>query len=423
MKNSSIKYFFTLFSVLAICVFNSCNSSSENNEKQKVVIEEVEVIPQTKYGIIVDSLYVFSIIIGENQNLSQLLNPYGIGMGTIDQIAKKSDSIFDLRKMRSGKPLVFLCKNDTSKTVQYVIYEHTPVDYVVFDLRDKILVYLGQKEVRRVISVASGEIESSLWNAIAGRGYDPLLSNTLSDIYAWSIDFFGLQKGDKFKMIYYEEFVDTVRIGYGEVHAAWFFHGDSVYYAIPFLQDSVESFYDQNGNSLRKAFLKAPLQFSRITSRFSNSRLHPILKIRRPHHGVDYAAPVGTPVMTIGDGKVVKMGYSGGAGRMVKVQHNSNYATAYLHLSNYAAGINAGSIVKQGDVIGYVGSSGLSTGPHLDFRFYKNGQPIDPLKVEAPPVEPVKDSLMANFKIICDSLVLELDKIAIQPLPERDSLE
>ena len=170
--------------------------------------------------------------------------------------------------------------------------------------------------------------------------------------------------------------------------------------AIPFVQDSTESFYDENGNSLRKAFLKAPLQFSRVTSRFSSGRMHPILRIRRPHYGVDYAAPAGTPVLAIGDGRVTHTSYDGGSGRMVRITHNSVYSTAYLHLSRFGKGIAPGVSVRQGDIIGYVGSSGLSTGPHLDFRFYKNGSPVDPLKVEAPPVEPVSEENLERFGIV-----------------------
>ena len=177
--------------------------------------------------------------------------------------------------------------------------------------------------------------------------------------------------------------------------------------AIPFIQDGKETYFDIDGNSLRKAFLKAPLQFSRISSRYSSSRLHPILRIRRPHFGVDYAAPVGTPVVSIGDGRIISATTENGSGKMVKIQHNSVYATAYLHLSRFGKGISPGVFVKQGDIIGYVGSSGLSTGPHLDFRFYQNGSPVDPLKVDAPPVEPVSEANNARFEKI-KSVVLSL---------------
>ena len=195
------------------------------------------------------------------------------------------------------------------------------------------------------------------------------------------------------------------------MYAAWFEHAGTEFYAIPLIQDDIESYYDLEGNSLRKAFLKAPLRFSRISSRFSNSRMHPVLRIRRPHHGVDYAAAVGTPVLAIGDGRVTSASYDKSNGRIVRITHNSIYSTAYLHLSRFGTGIKAGKYVKQGDIIGYVGSSGLSTGPHLDFRFYKSGQAVDPLKVDAPPVEPVSEENSEKFRKISSVMKLLLDSI------------
>jgi murein DD-endopeptidase MepM/ murein hydrolase activator NlpD len=269
-------------------------------------------------------------------------------------------------------------------------------------------VWSANKDVDTIRQTFSGSIESSLWNVITGKGANPILAIELSEIYAWSIDFFGLQKGDSIRIIYDELYVDTTSIGIGKIHAAYFRHMNNDFYAIPFVQDSTEEFFDDKGKSLRKAFLKAPLRFSRISSKFSNSRLHPILKIRRPHHGVDYAAPLGTPVQSIGDGKVIKCSYEGGAGHMVKIRHNSIYTTAYLHLSRYGKGIKTGTYVKQGDIIGYVGSSGLSTGPHLDFRFYKNNVPVDPLRVEAPSVDPVREEHMERYLLEKDEVIMSL---------------
>jgi len=224
------------------------------------------------------------------------------------------------------------------------------------------------------------------------------LTNDLSEVFAWTIDFFGLKKGDNFKVIYEELFIDGKPLSSGNIYGAQFNGSGTSVTAIPFIQDDKESFFDPNGISLRKAFLRAPLQFSRISSHFSSARMHPILRIVRPHYGVDYAAPVGTPVHAIGDGRVISATNEGGAGRMVKIQHNSVYATGYLHLSRFGDGISAGKYVKQGDIIGYVGTSGLSTGPHLDFRFYKNGSPVDPLKVEAPSAEPVSEANRNKFE-------------------------
>jgi murein DD-endopeptidase MepM/ murein hydrolase activator NlpD len=219
-------------------------------------------------------------------------------------------------------------------------------------------------------------------------------------MYAWTVDFFGLQPGDHFTVVYDELYVDTLSVGLGRIHAASFNHVGKELLAIPYMQDSVETYFDAEGNSLRRAFLKAPLRFSRISSRFSGSRLHPILKIRRPHYGVDYAAPVGTPVYAIGDGRVIMAGYQSGAGRIVKVRHNGVYTSTYMHLNGFGKGIAAGKYVMQGELLGYVGSSGLSTGPHLDFRVTRNGSPIDPLKMESPPVDPIKPENRVAFNSV-----------------------
>ncbi len=371
---------------------------------QKVIARE--------YGLPVDSFYTVSGTVRRNQTLSTILQEFGVDGNAIHKLAEASKGVFDLRKIRQGKPYKVFCSMDSSHTVQYFVYEHTPVDYVFFSLQDSIHVLKHEKAIIVASKQASGVISSSLWNTMLDMELDPMLAFELSEIYAWTIDFFGLRKGDRFSIDFDEHYVDTTYIGLGRIHGAYFYHAGHEFYAIPFIQDGVESFYDQEGNSLRKAFLKAPLRYSRISSRYSHSRLHPILKIRRPHLGVDYAAPVGTPVLAIGDGKVVKTGYSKGNGNMVKIQHNSVYATAYLHLSRYGKGVKTGAYVTQGDIIGYVGSTGLSTGPHLDFRFYKNGYPVDPLKVKAPPVEPVKQENLMAYDSLRFLTIRKLDHIS-----------
>ncbi len=378
---------------------------NDSLDNQRIIIRE--------YGLAVDSFYIITGKVKRNQTLSTILNGYGVSHDTIHELALASIDVFDLRKFRMGKPYKVFCSKDTTHKVRYFIYEHTPVDYVMFGLEDSIQVRRQEKEVNLIPREASGVITSSLWNTMVDNGLDPMLAFELSEIYAWSIDFFGLQKEDGFKIYYEEQFVDTNYIGLGKIHGAVFCHAGQDFYAVPFVQDSVESFYDQDGNSLRKAFLKAPLRFSRISSRYSHSRLHPILKIRRPHLGVDYAAPIGTPVHAVGDGKIIRTGYTKGNGNWIKIQHNSVYATAYLHLSRYGKGIRTGTYIKQGDIIGYVGSTGLSTGPHLDFRFYKNGYPVDPLKVKAPPVEPVKEEKRHAYDSLLMIAIERLDQIAL----------
>jgi murein DD-endopeptidase MepM/ murein hydrolase activator NlpD len=272
------------------------------------------------------------------------------------------------------------------------------VTFYVFSFNDSLNITAFKKEIRKVIKYSSGTIKTSLWESMIEDGIHPSLVVGLNDIFAWTVDFFGLQKGDSFKVIYEEKYLDDQSLGADRIFGAQFTWAGKTITAIPFIQDGKETFFDAEGNSLRKAFLKAPLQFTRISSRFSSNRLHPILRIRRPHFGVDYAAPVGTPVQAIGDGKVVFAGTENGSGRMVRIVHNSVYTTAYLHLSRFGKGIYPGVHVKQGDIIGFVGSSGLSTGPHLDFRFYRNGSAVDPLRVDAPPVEPVSEENRIRFE-------------------------
>jgi murein DD-endopeptidase MepM/ murein hydrolase activator NlpD len=353
----------------------------------------------TLYDIPIDSFDIEEGRIKPNQTLGNLLGDFNLQEGAFQQLLNIPRDSFDLRKIRAGNKYVLFFDKDTSKTLRYFVYEHTLVDYNKLCFFDSVWAENGKKKVDIIRQKYQGKIVTSLWNAMVDNGINPMLANDLSDIYAWSIDFFGLQVGDSFSVVCDEEFVDTISLGCGKIQAAYFRHANHDFYAIPFVQNDVESYYDLEGNSLRKAFLKAPLKFSRISSGFSHSRLHPVLKIHRPHHGVDYAAPSGTPVHAIGDGKIISAsyGYNHGGGNMIKIRHNSVYTTCYMHLKGFAKGIKTGIYVKQGDLIGYVGTTGLSTGPHLDFRFYKNGEAINPLKVEAPPVEPVLDTNRVAF--------------------------
>ncbi len=378
---------------------------------KSLIKDEVTIIEQPlslEYGIPVDSFKVEEKRIKPNMSLSVLLGSLNLSAKKIQESIKKADSVFDLRKIRRGNIYKVFSSKDTSETVNYLVYEQSATDYIVFDYTDSLKVIKKQKKIEHKVKIAEGTIESSLWLSMTDNSINPLLALELSDIYAWTIDFFGLQQGDQFKVFYQEDFVDEESVGLGKIYAAWFKHNGREIYAIPFYQDSVLSFFDVDGNSLRKAFLKAPLKFSRISSGFSNSRLHPILKIRRPHHGVDYSAPMGTPVHAIGDGNIIKAQYSGGAGHYVKIKHNSIYTTGYMHLSKYGKGIKPGKFVKQGEIIGYVGSTGLSTGAHLDFRVWKNGQNINPLKLEAPPVEPIHPDKIEFFNKIRDIWLAKL---------------
>ncbi|NLE33510.1 MAG: peptidoglycan DD-metalloendopeptidase family protein [Bacteroidales bacterium] len=357
------------------------------------------------FGIPADSYNIVTGRVKRNQFIASILLSHGVEWNDIEKLLRDNRETFDPRRVRSGSNYSVLLTRDTLSKPEYFIYQHDPRVTYVFSLKDTLAIYRYDAEIRRMLRYSSGTIATSLWEAAQENNLNPNLSAELSEIYAWTIDFFGLQKGDRFRVIYEEEFIGEESIGIRRVHAAQFEHAGSTIYAIPFIQDSVMSFYDTTGASLRKAFLKAPLRYSRISSRFSGARRHPILKIVRPHHGVDYAAPIGTPVLAIGDGRVTSTTYEGGAGRMVRITHNSVYSTAYLHLSRFGPGIAPGVYVKQGQVIGYVGSTGLSTGPHLDFRFYRNGHAVDPLRVEAPPVNPVAPEAMEEFSKVAEGYI------------------
>jgi len=368
--------------------------------------------PELLFGIPFDSYNIVTGKVRRNQFISTILSDNGVSWNDIEKLLRDNSEIFDPRRVRSGNSYsVFLTKDTLSKP-DYFLYLHDPRVTYVFSLKDTLAIYRYDAEIKNKLRYSSGTINTSLWDAARENDLNPNLSAELSEIYAWTVDFFGLQKGDRFKVIYEEEFIGDESAGIRRVHAALFEHAGSAIYAIPFIQDSTTTFFDTTGASLRKAFLKAPLRYSRISSRFSGGRMHPILKIVRPHHGVDYAAPIGTPVMAIGDGRVTSTTYENGAGRMVRITHNSVYSTAYLHLSRFGPGIKPGVYVKQGQIIGYVGSSGLSTGPHLDFRFYRNGYAVDPLRVESPPVSPVAPEAMEEFRKVAQGYITLLATIS-----------
>jgi murein DD-endopeptidase MepM/ murein hydrolase activator NlpD len=400
----------SLLLLSAISLF-SCNKTTtievtkEGQDTIQVDSIPTEIKPQELFmGIDVENLDIEHGVIPNGKTLSDILSTYRVNGATIHQLAECSKSTFDVRKIRSGNNYHVLLTRDSIPTLAHFIYEINQTEYLTCSFTDSICVKKEQKELTRVKRKVSGEIESSLWNSVVAQNVPFELALELSNIYAWNIDFFSLQKGDKYDVVYTEVRCDSNFVRIDSIECAIFNHCGTDFHAIPFTQNGRRDFFDYEGKSLRKAFLKAPLSYSRISSHFTHKRFHPVLKYYRPHHGVDYAAPTGTPVHTIGDGKVIFKGYTKGGGHTVKIQHNSTYTTCYMHLSKYGK-ISVGSIVKQGEVIGYVGSTGLSTGPHLDFRVYQNGSPINPLKMKSPPVEPVNPELIDSFNCVRDSVL------------------
>lgn len=364
------------------------------------------------YGIRVDSLKVIKGVVKRNQYLSDILLKYNVDYNVIDYIARHTRNVFDVRDMRKGHHYAIMISNDSIPKARYFVYERSPKEYVRYHLYDTIYASLGEKPVKTVADTSVGVIKSSLWNAIQDNNDDVNLAIRLSEIYAWTIDFFELQSNDQYKVLYKKRFIDGKYVGLGKIIAANFIHKGQSHYAFYFEQNGKAAYFDENGISLQRSFLKAPLKYSRISSRFSNHRWHPILKIYRAHHGVDYAAPEGTPVHSIGDGEIIAKGYQrSGGGNYIKVRHNSTYTTQYAHLRRFAKGMKVGLQVKQGQTIGYVGHTGLATGPHLDFRVYKLGTAVNPLSMKSPPTKPIFKSNQQAF----DSLVK-------QYMPALDSL-
>lgn len=371
----------------------------------------IKRLAEGKYGLPLDDYTVEKLTIKRNQFLADILGTHDVAYTKVDAMARKSKEVFDVRKMKAGNPYLVL-KNQANQ-VDYFIYEINQADYVVYDLRDEVAVTMGRKPTMVIEQEASGVIYSSLYQTIQENNLDVNLASLLEDVYAWSLDFFHTQKGDWFKVIYDEEFVEGQSMGIKTIKSAVFHTGEQDFFAFHFDKNGQTGFYDEKGQSLRKAFLRAPLKYSRISSGFSYRRFHPVLKRYRSHLGVDYAAPKGTPIRSVGDGVVTKASYTSGNGRFVKVQHNSTYATQYLHMSGFAKGMKPGKAVKQGDIIGYVGSTGLATGPHLCFRFWKNGKQVNPRVIDAPPTEPITHDNEGLYVELKDNMKLRLDRIPL----------
>lgn len=387
---------------LAALLSVSCAWFGGRKEAEVQPEEPEAVVPPNPLGFEPDSLVCRSGKVGNGETFTGLFTKLGLSQAGAHALVQACDSVFDVRRMQAGKNWDAYYKDSLATEPSYVVYHNSFVRRTVFACQDSLRVYTLEKPVEVVEKAADVTIHSSLWNDLIEAGASPHLIIELSDVYAWTVDFFGLHTGDRFRVLYKEKMCEGQSVGIDRIEYAEFLRDEAVLPAVYFdQQDGGNRYWNEKGESMRKAFLKAPLKFSRISSGFSYHRLHPVHGTVRAHTGVDYAAPTGTPVMSIGDGTVLSVGWGGGGGNTVKIRHNSVYTTAYLHLSKYAKGLHAGQRVRQGEVIGYVGMTGTATGPHLDFRVWKNGSPINPLKLESPPAVPVKDE---NLPVL-DSLV------------------
>lgn len=392
---------------------NSTNSADE----KKVVTPPPPPEPKMAYNIIIDSFIVDIDSVKQDQGLTHILPTYGISLSEIYNMTNKYDSLFDVKKIKTDQPYMVLSKmaNDTLKRAEYFIYEINKIDYLVYHFgHDSLHAYIESKPVDTIVSMSGGVVTSSLWNSFMDNDLPPALLVEYAKLFAWSVDFFGVQKGDYYKVIYEGKYVEDELVGIGNIHAVLFNHYDHDYYFFRYqAHDTIQpTFYTDSGASMQRALLSAPLEYTRVSSKFSHSRFHPVLKIYRPHHGVDYAAPLGTEVVATGSGTVIFAGYSGGAGNMVKIKHDvGDIETKYLHLSKFGPGVKKGVHVLQGQKIGEVGSTGISTGPHLDYRVYINDEPVDPLSIDIPAGDPLSDSALIDYFNFIQPIKFSLDSI------------
>jgi len=381
-------------------------------------VEHEIIKPEFLHGMVVNHLLVVEDQVKRNQRFTDLLNGYYVSPSVMQQLNLLPRSVYDFRKISSNKKYSLLVEHDSLKSLKALVYEPNPIDYVVFHFKDSLLVEHCQRKVDTIQRSTSGRIETTLSHTIENLNISNDLTNKFVDIFAWVVDFQRLQKGDRFKLIYEENLVDEKPIGIGNILGVYFEHSGNGYYAFPFDQGDGMDYFDDEGNSLRKALLKYPIEFTRISSRYSKNRFHPVVKVFRPHLGTDFAAPTGTPIRSVGDGIIEEAQYKTNNGNYVKVRHNGTYTTGYLHMSKIATGIKAGTRVRQGQTIGYVGSTGLATGPHLCYRFWKNGVQVDALNVELPPSQPVKTEFFSSFQAVKEELIKRLESI---PFPSSAS--
>lgn len=372
--------------------------------------------PVFMYGHRVDPFTVEEKLIGRGQSFADMVSPFGITFDEVFELAQDAKPFFDVRQFAQGKPYrVVYEEKDTSNVLKYLFYEVSPIQYVIFDFTDTIpKVTEGKKEMKIIRRQAGGVVNSTLFGSMTENNLSAQTAVELAEIFASSIDFYRIRKGDYYKLVFEEKVVDGESVGIEKIIAAQFNHEGQNYFGFRYEQDGKAVYFDEKGNSQRKAFLKSPLKFGRLTSGYTMKRFHPVQKRFKAHLGTDYAAPKGTPIMTIGDGVIMEAKYSSFNGNYVKIKHNANIVTQYLHMSRFGSGIRPGKKVTQGQCIGYVGSTGLSTGPHVCFRYWKNGKQVNHLKEKFATYTPVSPKSKAEYMKMKDALMDELNTVEMK---------
>ena len=393
--------FLTAFLCLSNCALFQSNEISFETEPSITLTNFSEIkedIILDEYGFKVRTL-VLDGRIKRNESIYTILSSFDVSAQTIRLLDLEARGVFRSNSLRPGQRYL-VYQNPVTDKVDRLIIHLDRVNYVVFDWGDKVWVDKGAKEITKVQMVTEGVITSTLYESLKSNNDNPILGSKLSDIFGWQVDFFSLQPNDEYKVVYEQQYVDGEPYGVGDILAASFRHKGTLYNAYYYETADRAGYFDRTGEGLQKALLKAPFKYSqRVSSGYSHSRFHPVLKEYMPHYGVDYAAPLGTPVIAVGDGEIIEARYRGPNGNIVKIKHNSIYTTAYLHLNGFATGVRPGKKVKQGQIIGYVGRTGRVTGVHLDYRIYKNDQPVNPLSIDLPPSKALTGSELEHFKL------------------------
>ncbi len=398
---------------VSLAYFTEGDSQPDTLQSIERRIEE----PVILYGMNVNHLDVAEDYVRRDQRFVDLLRGFSVSPDIYSKLMQVPRNLFDFRKIATNKKYTLISGRDSLRTLLALVYELNPVDYCIFHFGDSLRIEPGKQSVEIRQCEVAGVIGSTLAETIDVIGLSHQVTNRFVDIFAWQIDFQRLQRGDRFKLLYEEQVVAGKTIGIGNILGIFFEHAGAPFYAIPFDQGEGSEFFDYEGNSLRKVLLKYPIEYTRISSRFNPRRFHPIAREFRAHRGTDLAAPAGTPIRTVGDGVVQEVQYNGNNGNYVKIRHNSAYTTQYLHMSRIAAGLRKGVKVTQGQVIGYVGSTGLATGPHLCYRFWKHGIQVDALRVQLPPSQPVKPERFAEFEKERLQVISRLERIHLPEPP------
>lgn len=350
-------------------------------------------------------------VVPQGATFGSILAAHGLSAPLTQRLVEACAGVFDVRKLRTGQPIHYAF--DSTGRLRHLVYEPDALQWVRFDLDSLPRVQQHSRIVDTVQRSVGGTIETSLWDNLTAQGHSPTLIARVADILAWQVDFFSVQPGDQFRVMYKELRVEGKPVGLGDIQAVSFTQSGVESRAFLFEHGEHKGYYDAEGHPTKRLFLKAPLQYSRISSRFSAARRHPVLRIVRPHYGVDYAAPSGTPVVTVGDGTVIARGWdSKGGGNYVKIRHNPSFTTCYMHLQAISSKVRIGGRVHQSDLIGWVGATGLATGPHLDFRFFRDGRPVNPLTVQPPPAPPLPEAILPEYLAMVEQVGGELQTVA-----------